>query len=240
MKRLTAVLLALLLILSMAACGKNNNQGSTAAPANNSTAADKTESAATDKPGTETTMAAGEAGWAMIPGTLNYVNLKEGAAPVLKGLRLYGNRIGEGDDGSGKGFNYKPASTEDIRCIFALGEWVEIYPDTEETNLVLLIFNHLEDQSAYETLTFSDAVTMVAGYVAAVSLEKPESSEDPWGSFYLNEDDNDPGYYDFVFVAGTKPVATLLTRFYLEDELDGKSDAELEQIQKGLEALQVK
>ena len=103
MKKLTTILLALLLILSMTACGKNNNQSSSPAPANNSTAADKTEPAATDKPGTETTKAAGEAEWAMIPGTLNYINRKEGEIPVLKGLRLYGNRIGEGDDGSGKG-----------------------------------------------------------------------------------------------------------------------------------------
>ncbi len=235
MKKLTTIVLALLLILSMTACGKNDTPDSTAAPAGSSTAADKTEPAATDKPGAETTKAAGEAGWAMIPGTLNYVNLKEGEAPVLKGLRLCGNQLGEAD-----GFNGRPVSTEDIRCIFLLNEWVELYPESEDDHLVLLIMNHLEDQTAYETLTFSDGVTIVGGYVAALSLEKPENNGDPWGSFYLNPDENKAGYYDLVFIAGTKPVATLLTRFYNEDELEGKSDAELEQIQKGLEPLQVK
>ena len=240
MKKLTAILLAFLLILSMAACGKNNNQGSTAAPANNSTAANQTDPAATDKPGTETTKANSEAEWAMIPGTLNYVNRKEGEIPVLKGLRLCGNRAGEGDDGSGQGFNYKPISTEDIRSIFELSEWVEIYPDSEESHIGLLIVEHLDDQPSYETLTFLDGVTILGGYVAFIDLTKPENSEDSWGSFYLNPDENEAGYYDLVFLADGKPVATLLTRFYNEEELQGKPDTELEQIQKGLEALKVK
>ena len=235
MKKLFTILLALLLILSMTACGKNNTPGSTAAPAGSSVAADKTEPAATEKPGAETTKAAGEVGWAMIPGTLNFIGLKDGETPALKALQLSGNQAGEAE-----GFNNKPASAEDIRCIFELNEWIEVYPDTDETHLGLLIVNHLEDQTDYETLTFSDGITIVGGYVAFIDLTKPESGDDSWGNFYLHSDENKEGYYDFVFTVGGKPVATLLTRFYNESELSEKTDAELEKIQKGLEPLQVK
>ena len=223
----------------MTACGNNNTQSTTAAPAGSSTAADKTGPAAAEKPGTESTKADGEAGWAMIPGTLNFIGLKDGETPALKALRLYGNQSGASDNET-HGFNYKPASVEGIRCIFELNEWVEVYPDTDETQIGLLIMNHLEDQTAYETLTISDSLTTAAGYAAFIDLTKPESGDDPWGSFYLNPDENKEGYYDFVFTIGGKPVATLLTRFYNEAELSEKTDAELEQIQKGLEPLQVK
>ena len=49
-----------------------------------------------------------------------------------------------------------------------------------------------------------------------------------WGSFYLNKEECEPGYYDFVFTYEGKAIATLLTRFYNENELTVKSDAELE------------
>ena len=49
-----------------------------------------------------------------------------------------------------------------------------------------------------------------------------------WGSFYLHPEECEPGYYDFVFTYEGKAIATLLTRFYNEDELTVKSDAELE------------
>ena len=48
------------------------------------------------------------------------------------------------------------------------------------------------------------------------------------------------GYYDLVFISGSKPVATLPTRFCNEEALIGKSGAEPEQIQKAPEPLRVK
>ena len=59
-----------------------------------------------------------------------------------------------------------------------------------------------------------------------VDEENPD--EYPWGSFYLNKEECEPGYYDFVFTYEGKAIATLLTRFYNENELTVKSDAELE------------
>ena len=56
--------------------------------------------------------------------------------------------------------------------------------------------------------------------------ENPDKTE--WGSFYLNKEECEPGYYDFVFTYEGKAIATLLTRFYNENELTVKSDAELE------------
>ena len=63
-------------------------------------------------------------------------------------------------------------------------------------------------------------------------LHYPEDAENPdeteWGSFYLHPEECEPGYYDFVFTYEGKAIATLLTRFYNENELTVKSDAELE------------
>ena len=239
MKKLITLILAALLILSLAACGKKTDPtgssgGNGNTPGGNGAAS---QDAQTGAPGNTNDPQGGPVESAMVPGTLNFVNLKEGETPALKALRLYGNRAGAVDEGNGKGFNYKPASTEDIRCIFELLEWVEIYPDTEKTNgFRLWVFEHREDQTSYEKLTFSDVID---GYATSLDLEKPESEDDPWGSFYLPEDFPE-GYYDFIFTVDGKTAATLLTRFYKAGELENKSDAELEQIQKGLSPLQVK
>ena len=73
-----------------------------------------------------------------------------------------------------------------------------------------------------------------------MDLNKPESKDDIWGSFYLNPADVKEGYYDLVFTVDGKAAASVLTRFYKPDELAEKSDTELEQIQKGLEPMKVK
>ena len=205
-------LIAVLMVLALAACGKKNE------PTN----------ATNDSQGGQTEKA-------MVPGTLNPINLKEGEKPALKGLRLAGNRAGSSEEG---GFNDKPVAAEGIRCIFELDEWVEIYPELEKTGSVSLwVFTHREDQSSYEKLTFSD---VLQGLATFVDLNKPESKEDSWGSFYLNPSDVKEGYYDLVFTVDGKAAASVLTRFYKPDELSDKSDAELEKMQKGLEPQKVK
>ena len=227
------------LLLALAACGKNND------PAGNASTGGNTPQNGTAQAGTQSGTPAGtkstegnQTEKAMIPGTLNFIGLKDTETPVLKALRLYGNQAGEGDRQDGKGFNYKPVSTEGIRCIFELDEWVEIYPDTEKTGGIRLwVFEHREDQASYEKLSFSD---VAKGFVTYQDLEKPEGKDDPWGSFYLNPDSVSAGYYDFIFTVDGKPAATLLTRFYKSGELEAKTDAELEQIQKGLEPLTVR
>lgn len=212
MKKMFLALIAVLMVLALAACGKKNE------PTN----------ATNDSQGGQTEKA-------MVPGTLNPINLKEGEKPALKGLRLAGNRAGSSEEG---GFNDKPVAAEGIRCIFELDEWVEIYPELEKTGSVSLwVFTHREDQSSYEKLTFSD---VLQGLATFVDLNKPESKEDSWGSFYLNPSDVKEGYYDLVFTVDGKAAASVLTRFYKPDELSDKSDAELEKMQKGLEPQKVK
>ena len=55
-----------------------------------------------------------------------------------------------------------------------------------------------------------------------------------WGSFYLNPEECEPGLYDLVFTYQDKAVGVLLTRFYQEQDIESKSDAELEALMKGI------
>jgi hypothetical protein len=55
-----------------------------------------------------------------------------------------------------------------------------------------------------------------------------QPDEWPWGEFYLNSADCEPGCYDFVFTYEGKAIAVLQTRFYNTGELSGKSGPELE------------
>ena len=133
-------------------------------------------------------------------------------------------------DGSNDGINGKESSLTDVRCIFELNEWVYFFPDTDATyGLRVWILKHRDDQEYYNTAKFSELDPNFANYC---DLHYPEDAENPdeteWGSFYLNKEECEPGYYDFVFTYEGKAIATLLTRFYNENELTVKSDAELE------------
>ena len=72
------------------------------------------------------------------------------------------------------------------------------------------------------------------GYCQTCELNKDPDAEEPcsWGSFYLQPEEWNPGYYDFVFLNKNKVFATMLTRFYKPDELLEKSDSELEKLMK--------
>lgn len=169
----------------------------------------------------------------MKAGKLYFVNLKDGEKPVLKGLRLFGNRVGNQEKETG--INYYPYSTEKIRFIFELDEWVEFYPLTENSGgFAVWVFQHKKDQSFYLKNELSDELPGFAQYCEI--RKDPEQDDDwHWGSFYLHPEECTPGYYDFVFVSGGKVFATMLTRFYkYEGELSKKSDAELEKIMKDI------
>lgn len=70
---------------------------------------------------------------------------------------------------------------------------------------------------------------LTPGFVQGGDVRKdPDAEEDsPWSSLYLNADEAEPGYYDFVFTYDSKVFATMLTKFYKEGELTGKSDEDL-------------
>ncbi len=70
------------------------------------------------------------------------------------------------------------------------------------------------------------------GFVQGGDIRKDPDAEEgsAWASMYVNPDNAEPGYYDFVFTYEDKVFATMLTKFYKEHELD-KSDEELEKLE---------
>jgi len=212
MKRLFALLIAIIMVASLAACGTNNSNTN-----ENNGSANGNESGGTVEN-------------AMIPGTLNFIELDDRDPSVLRGLRIISNRVGSSLE---NGINALPSSVDNIRCIFELDEWVEFIPDCDlEYGLRVWVLEHRDDQEYYETAKFSD---LMSGFVTYCDLRPDPDAEEGWywGSFYLSHEEWEPGYYDFVFTYEGKALATMLTRFYNEGELIYKSDAELMEIMNG-------
>ena len=226
-KRFFCMLLTALMILTLAACGKDNGTTKTAnadQTAQQSTTTDKSK----DDAGSEANGA--QSGYkltvpAKLTGKLNLIELDDRDPSVLRGIKTLGNCVG-----SEEGINGKDPSLDDVRCIFTLNEWVEFYPDTDkESGIRVWILKHRDDHEYYADCKFSDLMPDFATYC---DLHYPEDADDPlewyWGNFYLFGEEQEAGYYDFVFTYDGKAIATLVTRFYNEGELDGKSDSELE------------
>ena len=231
MKRLFALLITIIMVASLAACGTNNsntNENNSSANGNESGGTvDNNSNTNENNSSANGNESGGTVENAMIPGTLNFIELDDRDPSVLRGVTIKGNCAGTAD-----GFNGKESSLTDVRCIFELNEWVYFYPDTDATyGLRVWILKHRDDQEYYNKAKFSDLDPNFANYC---DLHYPEDADNPdqteWGSFYLHKEECEPGYYDFVFTYEGKAIATLLTRFYKEDELTVKSDAELEDL----------
>ena len=228
MKRLFALLITIIMVASLAACGTNNSNTN----GNNSTNPPASSTGDNQQSGNEsgngnTSQGGNNAEAAKLTGKLNLIELDDRDPSVLRGVTVKGNQAGTAD-----GFNGKESSLTDVRCIFELDEWVYFYPDTDATyGLRVWILKHRDDQEYYNTAKFSDLDPNFANYC---DLHYPEDAENPdkteWGSFYLNKEECEPGYYDFVFTYEGKAIATLLTRFYKEGELSSLSDDELEDL----------
>ena len=223
MKKLLILALALLMIISLAAC-KGSDPGSAGTNPSASSTSDN-QQAGNESGNSNTSQSGNNAEAAKLTGKLNLIELDDRDPSVLRGVVIKGNQAGTAD-----GFNSKESSLTDVRCIFELNEWVYFYPDTDKDYaLRVWILKHRDDQEYYNKAKFSDLDPNFANYC---DLHYPEDAENPdeteWGSFYLNKEECEPGYYDFVFTYEGKAIATLLTRFYAENELTVKSDAELE------------
>ena len=228
-QRLICFLLVAAMIVTLTACGKGSdtpnpsNTGQTSGQeqtsGNAGSQTENTESTGGETSGDQTAQPA------KLTGKLNLISLDDRDPSVLRGVAISGNCAGTAD-----GFNSKESSLTDVRCVFELNEWVEFYPDTDKDYaLRVWILKHRDDPEYYNTCKFSDLMPNFANYCDLhypVDEENPD--EYPWGSFYLNKEECEPGYYDFVFTYEGKAIATLLTRFYNENELTVKSDAELE------------
>ncbi len=216
--KVLSLFLALVMVLSLCACSAKTDDS-----ADTTTAADVTESG--DVADDTTTASANNAEAAKLTGKINIINPDDKDSAILRGVRIGGLSVG-----SAEGFNNKEASLDDVRCIFELGEWIEFYPDTDaEYALRVWILKHRDDQEYYNDCEFSD---LMPGFAQYCDLHYPVDEENPdswyWGSFYLNQDECEPGYYDFVFTYEGKAIGVLQTRFYNAGELSGKSDEELE------------
>ena len=213
MKKSLSILAAAAIMLSMAACGKKDNKTD-----------DTTTASAQTSESAETTSGKSATVSGMESGKLYYIGDQDGVQ-ILRGIQISGNR-------SGDEVNKKDPATEGIRCIFELNEWVEFYPDTDmNEGITVWVFEHKDDLGAYERETVSMSMK---GFVISLSLLKEEEEGSAWGSFCLNPDSVQPGLYDFVYTYNGNVIASMVTRFYGEGELESKSDAELENLMKNL------
>lgn len=215
-KRIVSIGLACLMALGLVACAPGTDSNTT-------TAAQKTTTKASGDDSATKQEATAATGIVAVPGALNILNVTEGQESIFRGVRLTGNRAGS------EKFNGRDMSLDDIRFIFEIMEWVEIYIDSDVTSgLKLWVVKHNDDQSVYEKATFSDEMD---GFVTQLDLELDDGEGKPfYGSFYLNSEDTTEGAYDLVFTYEDKAVASIYTYFYNEDSLSDKSDAELEKL----------
>ncbi len=227
-KKYLGMLVAAGMILSLAACGKGNDTKPTET---NQTAEQKSSQATDNTKGNDSEKGTDKSGDQLIvpaklTAKLNLIELEDRDPSILRAIKISGNCVG-----TAEGFNSKKASLDDVRCIFELNEWVEFYPDIDkEYGLRVWILEHRDDHEYYKTCKFTDLMPGFAGYCDLhypVDEDKPD--EYNWGSTYLNPDEHEPGYYDFVFTYDGKAIATLVTRFYSDDgKLETLSDTELE------------
>ncbi len=218
MKRIIAIILAMLTLACLAACGPTADNGGEGkdTEAVTADAGEATAEAGSDTAGAPDTSDKEDAEKAGLTGKLIFID--PDGEKIIRGLSLSGNRSGTAE------FNSKEPATEEIRCIFELNEYVCVTPDTDETRMSVYVFKHREDQSSYEKIDLSDP-----GDECVTVFESERDEDGYWGEFYLNPDE-EPGYYDFVFAVENKAVASLVTRFFSEGELESKTDAELEKL----------
>lgn len=220
MKKFIATALAILTLICLVACGTtadNDGEGKDT-KAVTADAGNATEEAGSDTAGAPDTSDKEDAEKAGLTGKLVFID--PDGEKIIRGLSLSGNRSGTAE------FNSKEPATEEIRCIFELNEYVGIVLDTEQGTVSVYVLKHRDDQSSYGSYEARELCDL-DDFVTLGDLELEEDGS--WGEFYVNPEDAEPGYYDLVFVADGKFVS-LVTRFYGEGELSGKTDAELEKL----------
>ena len=220
MKKLILFTLPAAMLLALSACsGGEQSQTASAPGQQTSSAADAISSGNENASAGNANNSADETQSEMIPGKLYQLGDPD-KEPVVKGVKLDGNQIGST-------LNDREPADDNIRFVFALGEWVYVYPDTEKKSGL----------SVYVTEHQKDAETITDSFLAALSddtpkaeLIAPEEDGSEWGAFYLHQETFAAGDYDLIFADGLKPVARVLLKFYPESELNEKTDAELEAI----------
>ncbi|MBQ7501749.1 hypothetical protein IJT93_03400 [bacterium] len=214
MKKFPALCLAAFIILTLNSFAQDNSVGGSGFQTAQPAAQKRTDNASAAERTT-------------VPGTLYYINLKDGETPRLKGLKLIGNRAGLASDSLGATVNARDYSADNIRSVFELNEWIEVWPNREDAPNSFQIFavKHSEDRSVYSKMSFA---ALTDSSLAGTELAK--NGEEAWGSFYINPEDGKPGYYDLIFTENKKITACITVRFFAEGQIEGKSDSELESL----------
>lgn len=218
--RILNVILSLILICSLAACG-----GKTESTTEDTTQPSETLAEVTEPDSTETGTTNAEISVEpTVPGKLYQLNVKEGKEPVVRGIAITGNRSGSAADSYEATVNVSETRTENIRCIFETNEYMSFYADTDlEDELTVYIFRHNEDRSVYEKMSLSDFENAVA--MCTIALQEDGTI---CGETYVNPEDAGPGYFDAVFVSAREAaVAEITIKLYEDGALSSKSDAEL-------------
>ena len=224
-KKSIFALLAIAMLFAVNACSKTANQSQTVA-----TAEQSQNSGDSQTPSTAPSDAnQGAVVQAAVGGKLQQLNLKEGEAPIIRGLALDGNRAGKSIEDDKHTVNGRPLADNNIRFVFELNEWISIRLDTDkQSGLSATIAPHVDDPTKF-TDSFIDSLTDAS---PRLELNPPEDSDSAasWGETYLHIDNWKPGDYDLVLLSGKTPIARVLLKFYPERELEGQTDEQLEKL----------
>ena len=160
----------------------------------------------------------------MIPGVLYQLNLEEGQEPIVRGISLSGN--GAGSDK----INNRAPSTDNIRFIFGINEWIYVVLDTDKTeDLFGFIVAHGNDPVVYNESAFIESL-----YDSDKASYSPfwvnENGAVAWDTYVFST--NDPGFFDLVICYEEKPVAMVVLRIYPDEALNDFSDEQLESFMK--------
>ena len=221
---LSGLVLVMAAGLSLTACGKTDTADQEKPAVQSSSNTDDADDSGAGSSQADNASDKGFYASALIPGKLEYVNLEEGEKPVIAGVSIAGNQVGSTE------FNTYDPTTNDIRCIFQLNEWVEFYLDADSPDgiKVWALKHHSDDSFDYTKEKISDSIPE---YVGGCDLTKEEEGG-CWGSFYLNPDEVPAGLYDLAFTYKGKTVALMITRFYDPGVLEQKNDDELRKMMK--------
>lgn len=228
-KKRTCLLLAFGTFFALSACNKPADQPKA------KTAAEQTQNTptATETPSDTTAHKADSATQDTAGATLQQINLKEGEAPVIRGVALDGNRAGSSIDEKNHRINGRPLSNRDIRSIFELNEWISIRLDTDKkSGISAVVIPHVDNSATLsENLEIPDSAPRV-------DLNAPGDVENAlyasWGELYLHPEEWKPGDYDLLFMFDNKPIARIILKFYPEEALADKSDGDLLKIMQNL------
>lgn len=160
----------------------------------------------------------------MIPGVLYQLNLEEGQEPIVRGISLSGN--GAGSDK----INNRAPSTDNIRFVFGINEWIYVVLDTDKTeDLFGFIVAHGNDPVVYNESAFIESL-----YDSDKASYSPfwvnENGAVAWDTYVFST--NDPGFFDLVICYEEKPVAMVVLRIYPDEALNDFSDEQLESFMK--------